>query len=185
MWVQFEPSQVHVAIDVSLKELAAAWSVADKQEGPPDAADFLEPAQKHKSYILDHLVISSETTPLKGRVIKVSPPPIMADPERTFFQYELEYPLSGPPPRELNFYHEMLKEWPYAPDTAWDVSYIIRAKRQGSEIVNSWLLGFQKSVPISTGYGENPREAEPPARSPKESSLIQKLWHSLLGIWTR
>jgi hypothetical protein len=104
----------------------------------------------------------------------------MSDPERTFFQYELEYPYAGARPSEVIFYHEMLKEWPYSPDTPWDVSYIVRAKRQGSDVVNSWLLSFQKSTTLPTGFAEETQKgtgAITPAEAP---SFLKDFWQSLL-----
>jgi len=182
MWVQFEPSQVHVAIDVSLKELAAVWGVALEPNSPPEIAGIEEAAQKHTDYVLGHLILSVRTSALRGRSIKFTPPATMGDPERTFFQYELEYPFHGSPPSEVNFYHDMLKEWPYSPGTPWDVSYIIRAKRQGSDVVNSWLLGFQKSTPLSTGCAEDARPETRVSTASSVPSFFKDLWQSMLRM---
>jgi len=165
MWVQFEPSQIHLALDVSLQELSAAWSAP--AQAPPEAGTepFLGAAQQHQSYILDHLVISVGTDRLTGSVVKISPPAKMGDPERTFFQYELQYPLLGAPPKAVWFYHDMLKEWPYAPGTAWHISYIVRTKRTGLDSVTSWLLSPGKPMEFLTGWAA---DSQPPPDASRE-----------------
>ena len=145
MWVQFEPQLVRVAVNVSLKELTVAQSVG---------GDALA-AERHGDYVLKHLALSIGKTALVGKVIKLTPPPLVADPEQTFFQYELEYPLPGPMPEAVVFFHTMLAEWPYAIGTAWDVSYVVRAKRAGSSEVTSWLLRYSQPTAIATGATAN------------------------------
>lgn len=185
MWVQFEPAQIRLALDVSLQELAAAWGIPPQEDAHSDPTPFLKGAQQHKAYILEHLSISVGTDRLQGEVVKVSPPTKLGDPERTFFQYELEYPLPGAPPKAVWVYHDMLKEWPYAPDTAWDVHYIVRTKRTGSDTMNSWLLRPGKPMELTTGW---PEESQAPPKGPVEiqpqpkSSLFKNVLRDALRL---
>ena len=162
MWVQFEPKCVRVAVNVSLKELSVAQSVALAESGAVDVATMQRAAEAHRGYVLSHLVLSVGKDPLAGKVAKLTPPPLSADPEKTFYQYELEYPLTGPPPGEVAFFQSMLKEWPYAAGTAWEVSYVVRAKRSDSDEVTSWLLRNQERAVLPTGWpgAAQPAQAE-------------------------
>lgn len=178
MWVQFEPTQIHLALDVSLQELSATLSAGVQSPSEPPPEQFLEAAQRHQAYILDHLFIHVGTDRLTGSVVKVSPPAKMGDPERTFFQYELQYPLPGAPPKAVWFYHDMLKEWPYAPGTAWNVSYIVRTRRTGLDSVTSWLLSPGKPMEILTGWDPDSQKPADDSREIKpqsESSLYQNV----------
>lgn len=179
MWVQFEPGLVHVAVDVSLKELSAAAGIEAVEGAAPEDAQFFQAAEAHCDYVLRHLTISIGTAVLSGRVLKLSPPAKMGDPEKTFFQYELEYPFDLPPPREVRFEQDMLKERPYARGVPWDISYIVRTKCAGSDRVSSWLLSFQKPTDFLTGWGsvDLPREVAP------ENSPLKRLWIAILRLW--
>jgi len=184
MWVQFEPSCIRVALDVSLQELAAAQGMKVKEGAPLDAAELLPAAEAHRAYLLQHLNVSIGTLALSGSVLTVSPPAKTVDPERTFYQYELEYPFSAPPPYEVRFYHDMLKEWPYAPGIPWEVGYIVRTKRSDSDTVSSWLLSSQKNTDLLTGWGnvEGPPLQKGAEQSP-EDSFLKKLWQAFLRFF--
>lgn len=188
MWVQFEPSQIHLALDVSLQELSAARPPSSPPPLEAGPESFLGAAQQHQAYILDHLVVSVGTDRLTGSIVKISPPAKMGDPERTFFQYELQYPLPGAPPKAVWFYHDMLKEWPYAPGTAWNISYIVRTKRTGQDSVTSWLLSPGKPMEFLTGWeaeSQNPtdvsREIKPQTESGSFKNGLQR-FRRLLGL---
>ena len=118
MWVVFAPDRVRVAVNVSLREILVA------QQGSADD----DAVTKHGDYVVQHLTLRAREQALAGRVDKVTPPVLFgADPEQTFYQYELDYPLPpGGPVATVNFAQTMLREWPYAPGQAWDVTYVRR-----------------------------------------------------------
>ncbi len=185
MWVQFEPDKVHLAVNVSAKEISVAQSARLSGGGGEDAAALQRAAERHGDYVLGHLRVSVDGRALRGTVRKLVPPAVTGDAEGTIFQYEIEYPLGGPPPAEVTFFHDMLKEWPYAADTAWDVSYVVRAKRQGSNDLTSWLIRAQQPAVIATGWGVL---APPAAQVASDNGwrtfreyLSAGIWHILTG----
>jgi len=151
MWVQFDPARVHVAVSVSLKEIGVAQSLAPGLNPNAATAALNRAVAQHGEYVLQHLTLSVGTNVLAGTVLGLQRPPILGEPEQTFYQYELEYPWRGPPPGEVTFLNEMLKEHPYAVGAAWEVSYVIRAKRVDASTATTWLLGRQPAT-IPTGY---------------------------------
>ena len=148
MWVVFEEKYVHVAVDVSVKEIAVAQQISTDTE----KSALAEAAEKHEDYVLSHLVISVGGKSLAGRVMNITPPFKRADPESTFFQYEITYALDGPPAAEVTIFHTMLKEWPYAAGESWNVSYVVRTKRAGMTEVSSRLLPKQQQTTFATGW---------------------------------
>ena len=83
MWVQFEPQLVRVAVNVSLKEIAVAQSVTLGESSIADPAAWHRAAERHGEYVLNHLTLSIGKNALAGRVIKLTPPPLVTDPEQT------------------------------------------------------------------------------------------------------
>lgn len=152
MWVQLEPTRVHVAVNVSLREIAVAQGLAPKDDNFDDTA-VAAAAEKNRDYILQHLQISADGKPLTGKVLKITDPPIFSEPEKTYYQYELEYPFTGPPPAKITITEDMLREWSYAVGTPWDVNYIIRLKRSDSTEITTALLLRQQTKDFPTGWG--------------------------------
>ena len=152
MWVQFEPTLVRVAVNASVKEIAVAQGAALADATVPDAMRLQRAAERHSDYLSQHLSLVAGTTALNASLIKLKPPPLIAEPEATFYQYEFEYPLTTERPAEVRLFHDMLKEWSYAAGTPWNVSYVVRAKRSDANGVTSWLLRAQESTTIPTGW---------------------------------
>ncbi len=184
MWIQFEPSLMRVAVNVSLKEICVAQNL------PAGSTTNLEPAilnralEQHGEYVLKHLTFSVGPNILAGTGIKLTYPPALAEPEETFYQFELEYPLSRPPPGEVTIINEMLKEHSYAAGTAWDVSYVVRAKRAGDEAATTWLLGCQKPAIIPTGLEISARLSEAVAQPQSWRTFCEFFWHGGRHILT-
>jgi hydrogenase/urease accessory protein HupE len=179
MWVVFEPERIHLAVNVSAKEISVAQGVAPSEAGG-------EAATRHGEYLLGHLTVSIGGEPLTGKILNITPPPQLAEPETTFFQYEVEYPLGGRQPPEATLAHEMLKEWPYAAGAAWDVTYVVRAKRSDSNEVSSWLLTSQNPLALPTGW-RTPADATvapPKAETEGWRTFREYLWHGVMHILT-
>ncbi len=184
MWVQFEPERVHLAVNVSLKEIAVAQGVAINESGGVDGDALATAAEKHREYLRQHLRLSVAGQDLTGRVLNVTTPALFTEPEKTFYQYELEYPLSGPPPAEVAFYHDMLNEWPYAAGAAWDVNYVVRIKRSDSNEVTSWLLPYQKQERFPTGWAAATTTPSPVLQTQGWRTFREYLWHGVRHILT-
>ncbi|MEI9898045.1 MAG: hypothetical protein WDN28_30355 [Chthoniobacter sp.] len=71
-------------------------------------------AEKHRDYVLRHLQVSANGRALAGRLVHITAPSIFAEPEKTYYQYELEFPFAGAAPDKITMTQDMLREWPYA-----------------------------------------------------------------------
>lgn len=174
MWVQFEPELVRVAVNVSAKEISVAQQIST------EAPELETAAAAHRDYVLSHLVVAIGEMPLVGQVVKLTPQPKTPEPETSFFQYEIEYPLGGRKPGEVSISHSMLREWPYAAGTPWNVTYVMRTKRSDSPDVRAWLLRSQEPVLVPTGWSATPA----PAESDAWRTAREYLWHGFMHILT-
>lgn len=180
--VAFEPSRVRVDVNVSVKELSVAHGI----EGLPvngvgrlDTGAIKRAADDHRDYVLHHLKLSAGATVLKGKMIGLISPRFFADPVQTFYQYQIEYPFVGPPAAEIGFFHEMLKEWPYSAGTAWNVSYVVRTKQADGKEASPWLLPYQRTISIPTGWKNT---VVPPSGAWR--SFREYLWYGFMHILT-
>lgn len=184
MFVQFEPTLVRVVVNVSLKEISVAQGVALEESGIENTEALNSASERHRDYVLRHLMLYAGAQPLSGACIKVTHPSRVGDSERRFYQYELEYAVSGPPPGEVRISHTMLNEWPYAAGVAWEVSYIVRAKRSDSSYVSSWLLNSREPSTIPTGWRTANQTAVESSRPNTGRTFREYLWHGVEHILT-
>ncbi len=184
MWVLFAPDRVRVAVNVSLREILVAQDTASADDGAYDAPRVNAAAEKHREYVARHLHLAVAGRELVGRVIGLTPPPIFNSAENTFFQYELDYPLAGPPPASIVFRHEMLREFPYAPGQAWDVSYVVRMKREGSDDVRTALLRFDQPAELAAAPEAASAQGSAAARIGIWRTFREYLWHGTMHILT-
>ncbi len=182
LWAQVETGRVHVAAEVSLREIMVAQNVAPSSFAGEEAKVLKAAADRHRDYVLKHLVIYAGTNRLAGQVIGLTPPQKLDEAENTFYQYEIEYPLTGLPPAELTFYQAMLKEWPYAAGAAWSVNYVLRMKGREPDSVNAWLLPSQQPVSVATGWPAISAAQNPPLANGRWRTFGDYLWHGIRHI---
>jgi hypothetical protein len=145
MWVQFEPTLARVAANVSLREISVAQGAS-----LADPASLAAAASRQGDYILGHLRLSVGQNNLSGKIVRMTPPAIFAEPEETFYQYEIEYPYRGSMPRKVAFFEDMMIDHPYAAGTPWNVSYLVRSKSYDSGEAITWLLPAGEVVTVAT-----------------------------------
>lgn len=193
--VDFTPSRVRLGVNVSVKELSVAHGVQGlpvNGVGRLDTAAIKHAADDHRDYVLKHLKLTAGTTILEGKITGMTSPPFFADPTQTFYQYQIEYPLSGQQPLAIGLYHDMLKEWPYSAGTSWDVSYVVRIQQTENPQDTSWLLRYQQAITIPTGLKI---AVAIPAITATDPALVttaaagwrsfrEYLWHGILHILT-
>lgn len=185
--VTFEPSLVRLDISVSVKELSVAHGINGlpvNGVGRLDTGAIKRAAQDHRDYLLKHLKLSAGMRVLEGKITALISPPFFADPVQTFYHYQIDYPLGGPATAEVSIFHEMLKEWPYSALTAWNVSYVVKINRLGSFDTKSWLLPYQESVSIPTGWEIVAAAAPMVSVSGSGRSFKEYLWHGIMHILT-
>ena len=184
MWVQFEPADVRVAINVSLREICVVQNLSTNFNSDKFAAPSDGVLARQSDYVLAHLKVSAGNNLLSGVLVKFIRPPSIGELEQTFFQYELVFPFTGPPPAEVTFENDMLKGLPYAIGTPWNVSYVIRAKRAGDDSATTWLLGYEQPATIPTGFENSSLAVSQTPKSQGWRTFCEYLRHGIMHILT-
>ena len=174
---------MRVAVNVSVREIAVA------QKLPPNGDDsdgrrLAIAAQRHGDYVVQNLTLKANGSTLTGDVVRVTAPAALAEPEKTWFQYELEYRFKGFPPASVTFHQDMLREWPYAVGTAWDVGYVVSLKRTNTDAVSTALLPRQQLTAFSTGWEAASAPSAQTAQSEGWHTFREYLWHGVMHILT-
>jgi hydrogenase/urease accessory protein HupE len=181
MWVQFEPADIRMAVNVSLREINVAQNLSTNSSSDELSDGVLA---RQGDYVLAQLKVSAGNNLLSGAMVKFTRPQSIGEPEQTFFQYELVYPFTGPPPAEVTFENDMLKGLPYAMGTPWNVSYVIRAKRAGDNSATTWLLGYEQPATIPTGWETPNPVVSPTPKSQGWRTFCEYLRHGIMHILT-
>ena len=184
MWVQFEPSDVRVAINVSLREICVVQNLSTNFNSDKFAAPSDGVLARQSDYVLAHLKVSAGNNLLSGVLVKFIRPPSIGELEQTFFQYELVFPFTGPPLAEVTFENDMLNGLPYAIGTPWSVSYVIRAKRAGDNSATTWLLGYEQPATIPTGFENSSLAVSQTPKSQGWRTFCEYLRHGIMHILT-
>jgi len=183
MWVQFEPTRVHLAVNVSVREIAVAQGLAAKDDHF-DEATVAAAAEKDRDYILQHLQVTANGQTLTGKFLQVTSPREVFEPEKTYYQYELEYPFTGPPPPKITITEDMLREWPYAIGTPWDVNYLVRLKRSDSTEITTALLLRRQRTDFFTGWATASSPPAPTPQAEKWRTFRDYFWQGVMHILT-
>jgi hypothetical protein len=186
MWILSEPGHIRLAVNVSAREIDVAQGIEAREDGEiADAASLAEAALREGDYVRRHLRVLADGRELTGQITKVTPPPAFSSDEKTIYQYELDYPISGPAPSEITISQEMLREFPYAAEMAWNVSYAVRLKRAGSDEIATGLIRGREPFEFATHLTAG-EEGKPPSRAAGEGwkTFRVYLWHGVVHILT-
>ena len=177
LWVLLEPGRAQVAVQVTLREIAAVQGVA--AEASPESLALA--ARKHGAYVLEHLTLGVGGRVLTGEVRLLTAPAVVGDGEKTFFQYELNYQWAPTAPGPIRISQRMLEGLSETPGQPWDVSYVVRLKRGASAPAEAFLLRRSQNLdlPVAAPTGEE----NVPARSAPAffQYLLEGVWHILTG----
>ena len=149
MEVTIAPELLQLRASVTLEEVLVATAY-----GPASAraASPAEAARRHGPYLLEHLRISADGVPLRGRL--VSPEP--ASDQLNRFTYQFEFPLERPL-SVLRFEQDVLNEFDFAPGNRWEASYVVRiadergSTREGLLLTSREPLVYQRETGAAPG----------------------------------
>jgi hydrogenase/urease accessory protein HupE len=192
MWILLSKESARVAVDVSVTELSVAQRLQAEPDGSVNPVVLTNAADFHGDYVLRHLRAEAGGVELAGKVTQVAAPPQAGQPENTYYQYELEYPLMGADPQTFRIAHTMLREFPYGPGQPWDITYTIRWKLAGDTHVRTSLLRMGGVGSLPEGAPSGAQTSAPSIvdqmSGPVEVNVLQTVheyfWHGVIHILT-
>jgi hydrogenase/urease accessory protein HupE len=132
--VTIAPSQLTIRATVTLEEVLVASAY-----GPESAraGSQAESADRHGTYLLEHLRIQADGRRLQGRILQSAASGADEKPRR--FVYEFVYPLDKAA-SEFRFEEDVLNEFEFAPGNRWEASYIVQISQEGHAVREGLLL---------------------------------------------
>ena len=112
----------HLTVHARISNEAVFLATAHAAATPPDAF------AAHGDYLLRHLTLTADGTPLTGHVEKTTPPEDRS--AKGFTRYELRYPFTALP-REIRAEQNILNEITYAPGNPWESTFLIATQPPG------------------------------------------------------
>ena len=117
-----EPTKVRVTATVSAEEISIA-TLAVARDNSSESTRI----ERYGDYLLQHLFIIADGQRLAGRVVRT------ASELRERTELQLEYAISDPAPRELQFRQNALREILFAPGNPWEARYLLTLDAFGQE----------------------------------------------------
>ncbi len=112
----------HLSINARISNEAVFLATAHAAATPPDAF------AAHSDYLLRHLTLTADGTPLPGRVEKITPPEDRS--AKGFTRYQLRFDFTALP-REIRIAQTLLNEITYAPGNPWESTFLIATQPPG------------------------------------------------------
>ena len=179
--VSLMKDKVLVQVRVSARQVMYTDNLKAPKDGPPSDDQLSRAAKGHVPYLLDHLQVRFDDKAVKGNgefVKLMGSTATENDVEKIQAQFKVEYPFDpAHPPVTVGIYQDMLREYPYAPGEAWNITFIVEIRNQDDESVLNTLLPMDIPFVFKPGYGEKKVEAAPQATPQvvEEPSTVKKV----------
>jgi hypothetical protein len=173
--VNIDANRIAVHAMVSPEEVIIAAAAA-----PGSVPSFAQAVRQHGAYLLSHLLIKADGRALPGHLVAI-PDPTVGRPS-----YDIEYPLHGLHPHEVEMQEDVLREIEFAPGNPWEAMYLVGVDRSGeSEVGGSegpgLLLSFRQPVDIDCQWNGASVTVGRPTRA---AQLMEFVRHGILHILT-
>ena len=113
--------------------VAEAFSQGDK------AATLDDVWQRHGDYLLRHLHLNADGTPLAAEIQKIIPP-VSGPGENVTYEIRFALPPGREPPRAIVISQDVLNEFSFAPGNRWEATYLVRVSQPSHPIRDGLLL---------------------------------------------
>jgi hydrogenase/urease accessory protein HupE len=132
--VTIAPNQLTIRATVTREEVLVASAYGPESA---QANSQAESADRHGTYLLQHLRIHADGRRLQGRILQSTASG--ADEKSRRFVYEFAYPLDKAA-SEFRFEEDVLNEFEFAPGNRWEASYIVQISEEGHALREGLLL---------------------------------------------
>lgn len=95
------------------------------------AAEGQDMFDRHADYISKHLHIVCDGVVLSGRVVDATPPAEISKVTTSSAVYTIDYSLSGPAPRVVEFWHDTLADGRFPAGQSWETTYLLSMAQDG------------------------------------------------------
>lgn len=178
--VEVQPGRLTMQLTSSVREMqVAAGLMPDARAGLPEEV-LRQAAERHASYLTSHLHVRLPGgKELRAQIVRVDfPSEILVKlatmgAERTMAEYTFEYALPVEA-KDLQLSTDMLREFPYAPGEAWEVTYNTIVKHPNGNGQDLRILGSGRSLVLQPA-------AAPPGKSATLWASSGAYFH--LGVW--
>lgn len=170
---------VHAKVSVEQVFVAEALTAP----GPNDAESTLDQMWAgHAKYLLAHLQVSADSTPLAGQLERVEPPATTALEGRVGYLFHFALPETARHPAKITLSQTVLNEFEFAPGNRWEATYICRVSQPGYATMEGLLLTSREPL-IHLCSWSAPAAGEDPAPILQKRALFGAyLHHGIMHI---
>jgi hypothetical protein len=114
--------------------------------------------RRHGQYLLAHVHLTADGTPLAGRVAGITAPAKTTREDRITYDLRFDFPKDRHRPGAIVLRQDVLNEFIFAPGNPWEASYIVRISQQ-DRLVAQGLL-FTSRQPLAFTCNRNVAAAQ-------------------------
>jgi hypothetical protein len=152
-------AQGSAEVEITAHALHADFRVSNEQifvastfgANAAPAASLADLWPQHAAYLLAHLHVTADGTPLAGELVQITPP---EDPTiKGFTRYTLRFPFPAAPPQAVVLRQDLLREIEFAPGNPWEASFVVRVTQEGRVLHAARLLAPQQPLELPLEWG--------------------------------
>src|SRR4051812_3576443 len=175
MRVMISADRLTVRVSVALEEILVASAYSPAGATAPSSE---QAARQHGTYLLDHLRVSADGRPLRGRLLSAGD----ADEKQPHrFSYTFEYALNQPG-TEFSIEQDVLNEFEFSPGNRWEASYVVQLEEDGLATRHGLLLTSRQPVTFHREAGGT--QPDRAARLDRWKVIRDYFRHGLVHILT-
>jgi hypothetical protein len=147
MEILIGPDSITMRARVSTEEAYVAEAF-----GHPSAAATLDDVwQHHGDYLINHLRLTADGSPLAAKVRNITPPANTSDQQVTY-DLSFELPAGQERPRSIVLRQDVLNEFTFAPGNRWEATYIVRIAQQDRPARDGLLFTSREALTFNCDW---------------------------------
>jgi hypothetical protein len=108
--------------------------------------------RRHGEYLLAHVHLTADGTPLTGRVASIIAPGRTTPEDRITYDLRFDFPKDRHRPGAIVLRQDVLNEFIFAPGNRWEASYIVRISRQERLVAQGLLFTSRQPLAFTCNW---------------------------------
>jgi len=171
------PDAITLRARVSTEQayVAEAFGHGDK------AATLDEVWRRHGDYLLGHLHLSADGTPVTAEIQKIIPP-AAASGENVTYDLRFALPSGREQPRAIVLTQDVLNEFSFAPGNRWEATYVVRVNQAEHPIREGLLFTSREPLLLNVDWSPPGQQSNESAKTNMALAFVRHgIWHILGG----
>lgn len=156
MKILIEPDSITIQARVSTEEAYVAEALGHPNE--PGTLDDVW--QRHGEYLINHLHLTVDGSPLAAEVRNITPPARNTSEDQVIYDLSFELPAGRERPQTIVLRQDVLNEFIFAPGNRWEASYIVEIAQQDRPARDGLLFTSREALTFNCDWNSPSQDTQ-------------------------